>query len=162
MWQFFESVLKHSGFTALLFVLTLVGGFFIVRALWKRTREAEKERTEAVAAVDSRIETVRAEEHSKRSAMREAFEREKHEIWEKNDADRRKVVADLNDQLLKLAEERRNEAERFATRLDELQEKRIEENGKIIERVITHVESTKNTLGKLSAGVDVLIEVTKR
>lgn len=158
MWQFLTSVLEHAGFTALLYVLTLIGGFFIIRALWKRVHDAE----EKAALVDARIEKVRLEEHTKRSEMRAAFQEERTELERRMSEDKRIALEELNRQLIELVELRRGEAMRYADRIDDLQEKRVTETGAVVEKVVRHVESTKNGLEKLSTGLDVLIELTKR
>lgn len=157
MWQFFASVLEHAGFIALLYVLTLVGGFFVIRALWKRVREAE----EKAAAVDARIEAVRLEEHKKRSDMRAAVEAEKVELEKRLTTEKQEALDALTRQILELADEHRTEAARHAARIDELQEKRVAETGAVIEKVVRHVESTKNGLDKLNSGLDVLIQLSK-
>lgn len=158
VWQFLSKVLEHGGTTALLYVLTLLAAFFVIRALWNRVRDADAK----VAAVDATVEAVRRAEHSKRSEMRAAVEAEKVELERRLTQEKIEAVDAINTQLLELAEERRAEAHRYAVRIDELQEKRVAEIGAIVERVVRHVEITKNALDRLNAGLDVVVDLTKK
>lgn len=142
MWEFLGAVIEHAGFVAALYVMTLIGGSFAFRALWKRLESLSDEKTKALIG----IEKVRSEETAKRSAMREAFEKERSEMRDTS-----------NKELLMVAEQRRAEADKFGARIDNVRDKHVSQMVSLVEKSTRHVERTDQSVDKLATAVDTLI-----
>lgn len=149
MWDFLSNVLEQAGVVALLFVLTLLGAGFAFRALWKANQKAL-----------SRVAEVQKEEADKRLAARKAHEEER----EKMRAAHTKELAALHDEhdkeLRGILKARKEEADAYASKLDAIQERRVAETRDVTTKVVQHIASIDQTVGKLGAAVDVLVRLT--
>jgi biopolymer transport protein ExbB/TolQ len=144
MWEFLGGVSESAGggaagVLATLLVLILVGIGIGSRFAWTFVRgqivELATLRVELEAlgkTHEAEMDALRAAESSKRAEMRASFENE-----------------------------RGDREERHAGRMEAVNEARIADFSELLERVVTHVETTKAGLDKLLKTLEVLISLTR-
>lgn len=148
MWEFLSNVLEKAGVVAALYVLTLIGMAIAARY----TAKAYK------AALDRVAEVQKAEE-KKRGDMRAAFEIEKRELMTAHAAELARERDECSTELLAVAEQRRAEAERFGVRLDTVRDHHTDQMVTVVEKSTRHIERIDQTVGRLAAGLDMLIRI---
>jgi len=135
MWDVASGVLEKAGVVALFFFLSLVGGAFLIRWFVKKLAEESRLRV----AAEERINAIVAEESAKRAKVRLAHEQQLNQMRAAHDAE-----------IAALHEERRIAAEQFAQRLEELQERRLEEARTIVREVVENAGATRRSMDKIS------------
>ena len=143
MWEFLSHLSDSAGggaagVLATILIQLLVGVGIGARYVWKFVQDQTKELAELRAAAkaiedkhEAEMDALRSQESEKRAEMRAVFEKER--------ADRE---------------------ERHAKRMDAVNEARISDFSKLLERVVSHVETTKAGLDKLLKALEVLISLT--
>lgn len=144
MWEFLGGLSETAGggaagVLAVVLILVLVGFGIAAKYAWTFARDQSTEIAQLRADLKSseekheaEMDTLRAVESSKRAEMRAAFEADR--------ADRE---------------------EKHAQRMDVSNQARISDMSGLLERVVTHVESTKEMLKKLLQTLEVLISLTR-
>lgn len=148
MWEFLDSLLEKAGVVAALYGLTLVGIGVAARWLW-----GQWTRTLAAHSAD-----VKAEER-KRGEMRVAFEVERSELRLGHAAELARLRREHAVELLDAAEQRRRESDRFGARIDAVRDHHTAQMVALVEKSTRHIERIDQTVGKLAAGLDVLIRI---
>ncbi len=146
-WALLRDVLHNSGVVALLMVMALGGGGFLIRWLVKQLSAAQAE------AAESAIEIARihAEESEKRAKMRE-------EHAQALNAQRRAH----DEEIAGLHVERREQAERYAAALDALQEKRVSELSTLAERMVENATAIRHSMEQVRSVLDWLRDAMNR
>ena len=148
MWEFLKTVLERHGLSAAVLLTVIGAAGFAIRALYKRNQEMTKELME-----------VQESEHKKRSDMREAVNVELTEMKERH----RKELADVRENhqaaIARIQEQWRKDEAKCANRIDELQEKRIQEAQDFVREATRHVASTREEIGKIAKAMETLTDV---
>lgn len=144
MWEFLGGLSETAGggaagVLAVVLVLILVGFGIAARYTWTFVRDQNAEIAQLRADLKScdekheaEMDALRAVESAKRAEMRAGFEADR--------ADRE---------------------EKHAKRMEKVNEARISDFSGLLERVVTHVNTTKRGLEKLLQTLEVLISLTR-
>lgn len=130
MWDLLVEVLRAEGFVALVVGGVVLGLAFGVSKLWARILDLEREKAEAVAAA----EKARTDAQKAHAAIIERYET----------------------RLGSVAGDRQRDALMFAEKLEELQEKRVNDTTAIIREAITHISETRNSVERIADAVQTL------
>lgn len=146
MWDFLNNLLDKAGFVAVIYTVTVAGLGLAVHALWKKSAEKEEERAQLAAKLEAAqaekaaaVEAVRSAEIERRSNMRKAFD----------------------EQLRIIAEERRAEAAAFASRLETVQERRVQDAHTTVREAIEHIAETRSAVDKITNAMSTLERVLR-
>jgi len=146
MWEFLSSLLEMGGVVAALYGLTLIGIAIAGRVIWN-----------SYGKVLTQLATVQTDQEKKRGELRLAFEVERRELREQHAAELARLRGEHAAELLAVADQRRVEADRFGARLDAVRDHHTAQMVGLVEKSTRHIERIDQTVGKLSAGLDVLI-----
>lgn len=152
MWDFANNLLEKSGLVAVLFFSVMAAGAFAFRWIGKRYLEAEKNlatKTKALEGADAAkkaaLDKLRAEEDKKRALMRASHEEQIAKIIKAHD-----------EEIFALHIERREAAEGFASKLERLQEKRLEEMQSIVREVVKSATKTEGAMVRMAEVLDIV------
>lgn len=148
MWEFLGTVLERHGLAAAVLIAVMIGSAVAIRTLYKRNQELGKEMADLVKT-----------EHDKRSKMRESTTAEIANLKEAYTSEIAGMKEHHAQALARVQEEWRKDEARCATRIDELQERRVSEMQVFVREATQHVASTRQEIGKISRSMDVLTDV---
>lgn len=136
MWEFMSGVLEKGGVVAALFFLVTIGFGFAVRALWNKNQILHKQlKTQADASRETAVtHAVQLREMASQHAI-----------------DRKSQSDEYARQLLFQA-----------NKVNDLQERRVEETRTVTEKVITYIGNIEKFANKLEATIDVLLRASER
>lgn len=146
MWEFLNNLLEKAGFVAVVYAVTVGAMGLTIRALWKKIGEREAERADLAAKLEkataeqlAAVETVRLAEAEKRARMREAFD----------------------EQVLALSEERRREVTLYAEKLDQIQERRVQDAHAVVREAVQHIAEVSASVDKITNAMTTLERVLR-
>lgn len=146
MWDFLNNLLEKAGFVAVVYAVTIAAAGLTIRALWLKLAEKETERAELTAKLAkaqaeqlAAVEAVRTSEGEKRARMREAFD----------------------EQIVALTDDRRREAAAFAEKLDQIQERRVQDAHAVVRESVQHIAEVSNSVDKITNAMTTLERVLR-
>lgn len=148
MWEFLKTVLERHGLSAAVLLTVIIAAGFAIRTLYQRNQELSKG-----------LLKVQEDEHKKRSDMREAVNRELTEMKERYNAEIALLKQNHEMAIARIHEQWRKDEAKCSQRIDELQEKRIQEAQDFVREATRHVASTREEIGKISKAMEMLTDV---
>lgn len=148
MWEFLKTVLEEHGLSAAVLISVIIASGVAIRALYKRTMDMAKEMAD-----------IRLKEHEKRSEMRAATTADVAQLKEAHTSEVAALKLHHAEALGRVQEEWRKDEARCASRIDELQERRVSEGQEFVREATRHVASTREEIGKIGRSMDVLTDV---
>lgn len=134
--SFVDKVFSEYGLAVAILVLVIIGLGFAVWQLWKKNHEMGKSLKDTAKT----IADIRKGEEEKRATMREAHVVEMHEV--------KRLY--------------REAIEKYSERLDELQEKRVQEANSVVREVLEHINAVDNSVKQITEAVRVLRDVVNK
>jgi len=145
VWEFLGNVLEEGGVVAALFFLLTIGFGFVVRALWSKNQELHRE---IAQLIDGSKTMAEAHAIQLREMSKEQMEQLKA-LAAQHAADRKQHADEYARQLLAQA-----------AKINELQERRVEETRTVTEKVIRYIGHIDQFANKLEATIDVLLRAS--
>lgn len=134
--SFVDKVFSEYGLAVAILVIVIIGLGLAVWQLWKKNHSLEKSLKDTAKT----IAEIRKGEEDKRATMREAHVAELYEV--------KRLY--------------REATEKYAARLDELQEKRVQEATTVVREVLDHINAVDNSVKQITEAVRVLRDVVNK
>ena len=185
MWDFLKSLLEQHGLAAVVIVAALAGCGVIIKVLWKRNQELQKEKSAPNAEISKALKGLKGildeilviekalhEAHLGPNAkdgegrlkwwgasrIEEMFEDLTTRYEEQIGGLRTEFEARLN----ALQEKRIEEARAQSARIDDLQEKRVTEAQEMVREAMTILQDTKSSVDRITIAMEALRDVVRR
>jgi hypothetical protein len=153
VWDFAGRVLDSSGAVAALLFVAICTMAAVVGVLWRKTEKLHDQAMQAIAAATTSIQghadTTTSLLKSHADDMRRLSEQRVDEL--------KALAATHAAAVATMATDQSKQLTTLASRIDELQERRIREAADLTERVLVHIKNIDRFAAQLEATVDVVL-----
>jgi Skp family chaperone for outer membrane proteins len=156
--KFLDNVLNKGGVVATLFFVLVFACGFAIRVLWNRNQALHKQVLDHSQALKNTVES-----HSRQLQKLQATHADQLQKLQATHADQLQTMARANtDEMKSLAEQHTGEKRVMGTRIDDLQERRVDETRSITEKVMAYIQHIDTFVAKLEVTIDVLMNAARR
>ena len=145
--KFLGDVLEKGGTVAMLFTFVIITFGIVIRVLWSRNQELHKAATEH----EKTLKNLTKGHSNQLQKLQTAHIERLEEMAQRHAED-----------LKTLSERHIKEKRLMGGRLDELQERRVEEARTVTEKVMAYIQHIDQFVAKLEVTIDILMSAARR